>query len=565
MKGLFSALQAVKMLPFFAILGLNSTAYGAPSVPKELLNSSLVYCTSVSGFTFNPQKADIGTNMNVITDQIYDKLFEFDTDNGGVKPMLAERYTISDDGKVITLFLRKKVAFHATPWFSPSRTLNAEDVVFSLNRIIGNVSELPALDFGESEQGKFQRNQFYAYQYKANLADYPYFESVALRNKIAKITAPNDYTVQIYLNEPDSSVLEHLASQYAVILSKEYALQLNADENLAQLDLLPVGTGVYQLKDYVQNEYVRLTPNKKYWGEKAHIANVVVDVSTNSIGRIAKFLNGECDIAALPEPSQQAVVKPQQIVKSDGADLAFLAFNTQHDKMKDATFRHKIAAAINRQRISDKMFYGMAEPAENVLPEVLFPEPNPNSYPYVQPVEIDEEPVEEDELNFWVLDEARVYNLHPLKMAEMIRDDLAKIGVRANIRPVSRAYIVQMAEKGKADYDLVLTGWIANNQDLSAFLNPILSCRTQYEVTNLANWCNDQFDYLLETARLSQSKESKVLQYKLIQSLLEDEMPILPLVNAKRVLFVNERVIKAHVSALGQVRLSQLQLQDKGK
>ncbi|VEI46096.1 peptide ABC transporter substrate-binding protein [Actinobacillus equuli] len=90
--------------------------------------------------------------------------------------------------------------------------------------------------------------------------------------------------------EADNSVLAHLASQYAVILSKEYALQLNADENLAQLDLLPVGTGVYQLNDYVANEYVRLKPHNKYWGKKAHIPNMVIDVSTNSAGRIANIL-----------------------------------------------------------------------------------------------------------------------------------------------------------------------------------------------------------------------------------------------------------------------------------
>ncbi len=68
-------------------------------------------------------------------------------------------------------------------------------------------------------------------------------------------------------------MLAHLASQYAVILSKEYALQLNADDNLVQLDLLPVGTGVYQLESYENNDYVRLKPNMNYWGKK-HIFKI---------------------------------------------------------------------------------------------------------------------------------------------------------------------------------------------------------------------------------------------------------------------------------------------------
>ena len=52
--------------------------------------------------------------------------------------------------------------------------------------------------------------------------------------------------------------MSHLASQYAIIFSQEYAVQLNADDNLVQLDILPVGTGPYKVKNYFRNQYVRL-------------------------------------------------------------------------------------------------------------------------------------------------------------------------------------------------------------------------------------------------------------------------------------------------------------------
>ena len=373
--------QAVGFIRFFAILAMIPTAYSAPRIPQALLDNSLIYCTSVSGFSFNPQKADVGTNMNVVTEQIYDKLFEFDAATNSLKPKLVESYQISEDGKVITLKLRRKVAFHATEWFTPTRPFNAEDVVFSLNRMIGNVEELPALDFNEDGQREaFHQNQYYAYQFKANLAHYPYFESIALKNKIERISAVNDYTVKIHLVSPDQSVLAHLASQYAVILSKEYALQLNADENLAQLDLLPVGTGVYQLSNYVQNEYVRLKPHPKYWGKKANIENMVVDVSSNDTGRMAKYFNGECDVVALPKPSQRTIVPHNEIIESPGANLAFLAFNMQKPAMKEIALRRRIAGAINRKRIADTLFYGAANVANNVLPNVLFPYSNQQRY-----------------------------------------------------------------------------------------------------------------------------------------------------------------------------------------
>ncbi|WGE89866.1 ABC transporter substrate-binding protein [Actinobacillus arthritidis] len=558
--------QAVKFSLFLASFGINMTAYAAPSIPKELLDNSLIYCTSVSGFSFNPQKADVGTNMNVVTEQIYDKLFEFDAKTNSLKPALVEKYSVSNDGKTITLYLRHKVSFHTTAWFTPTRPFNAEDVVFSLNRMIGNVEELPALDFSEdANKALFQQNQYYAYQFKANLAHYPYFESVALKNKIEKISALNDYTVQIHLVSPDSSILAHLASQYAVILSKEYALQLNADENLAQLDLLPIGTGVYQLNDYVQNEYVRLKPHPKYWGKKAQIENVVVDVSSNDTGRMAKYLNHECDVVAFPEPSQRSIIHPSEVIESSGANLAFLAFNMNKPQMQDLAFRHRIARAINRQRIAKALFYGSADVADNVLPTVLFTRPNLRSYPYEIAVENGRQITKTDRLKFWVLDEKRVYNLHPLKMAELIRIDLEKIGIEVDIRTVSRNDVVQMTEKGQADYDLILTGWLANNLDPNAFLSPILSCRSRYEVTNLANWCNQEFDHWLELAKLAEQPYTKIMIYKLLQNLLEQELPILPLVNANRVLLAHSKIENVQVSPFGQVRLSELKLKHKEK
>ncbi|AKO45489.1 ABC transporter substrate-binding protein [[Haemophilus] ducreyi] len=553
------ALSILKFSPFFAVFCWISTAYAAPRVPKELSADSLIYCTSISGLSFNPQKADVGTNMNVVTEQIYDKLFEIDRHTHRVIPSLAETFSVSDDGKEITLNLRRQVAFHKTPWFTPTRLFNAEDVVFSLNRMIGNVEELPALDFNEDSKEQFQQNQRYAYHFKANLAHYPYFESVALKKKIVKISAPNEYTVKIHLVAPDNSVLAHLASQYAVILSKEYALLLNADENLAQLDLLPVGTGVYQLSDYIQNEYVRLKPNPVYWGEKAKINNVVVDFSSNSTGRMAKYLNQECDIVAQPEPSQRRVISSYEIVESPGANLAFLAFNMQKEKMQDIAFRRQIAQAINRERLVKALFYGSAEVADNVLPSALFAQKNPAAYPYKAP-QPRAKNAKLDRLIFWVLDESRVYNLHPLKMAEMIRNDLKKINIDAIIRPVSRAKVVQLAAAGKADYDLILTGWLANNLDPNAFLSPILSCRTQNKVTNLANWCHQQFDEWLEIAKANQVPYVRNMIDKQTQALLEEQLPILPLLHAQRSLFVNQKIKNAHIEPFGQVRLSELTL-----
>ncbi len=197
---------------------------------------------------------------------------------------------------------------------------------FSLNRILGkNDGILPINDdFGE-ENSKI--SQYQLFNEKAKNKHFPYFESIKLRNKIDSVVALNPYQVQINLVSPDASVLSHLSGPNAVILSYEYALQLNADDNLAQLDILPIGTGPYQLKSYFRDKNIRLVRNDGYWGEKANIKNIVIDVSTTKTGRLARFLNGECDIVAFPDASQLKLLNERlpsvQISSSDSMNLSF--------------------------------------------------------------------------------------------------------------------------------------------------------------------------------------------------------------------------------------------------
>lgn len=554
------SLQAVLLSGFFANFCLNPTAYAAPSIPQELLADSLVYCTSVSGFSFNPQKADVGTNMNVVTEQIYDKLIEFDPDSNTLKPALAERFEVSEDGLTITFYLRRNVHFHHTKWFTPTRPFNAEDVLFSLNRVMGNATaDLPELN--REERGENYRKQSALARQLVERTHFPFFESIDLKSKVAAISAPASHIVKITLSRPDSSFLAHLASQFAVILSKEYALQLNADENIVQLDLQPVGTGVYQLESYVQNDYVRLKPNPRYWGEKANIHNMIVDFSTTGTGRMAKFLNGECDVSAFPEPSQLQVLKSDKgyMVERAGANLAYLAFNFNRPIAHNITLRKKIAQSIDRQRLARTMFYGLADVPQTVLPMVLLQEENSEAYPYLP--RLDKSETQHNEpLTLWVIEEQRVYNLHPLKTAELLRADLARSGIDVKVRPVSRAFLTQQLEDGTADYDLILSGWLANNFDPDSFLSPILTCQAQNSVTNLANWCSDEFDHLIRSARLSEDHYMRELFYKQAQRLLEEQLPLIPLANVKRVLVANNDVENVNISPFGQVKLSKMRL-----
>lgn len=58
-------------------------------------------------------------------------------------------------------------------------------------------------------------------------------------------------TVEFRLTQPDASLLWHLATHYASVMSAEYAAQLSRKDRQELLDRQPVGTGPFQLSGTV--------------------------------------------------------------------------------------------------------------------------------------------------------------------------------------------------------------------------------------------------------------------------------------------------------------------------
>jgi len=540
-----------------------NTVVAAPRVPEELTDNGLIYCTHASGFSFNPQTSDAGTSMNVVTEQIYNKLFEI-SNTAIPTPILAQSYSISPDGKIITIYLRKGIKFHHTDWFKPTRDFNADDVVFSLNRVLGYETYLPTL---EQSAVDYKNPQYRIFHEQAKKVRFPYFESIKLNQKIESVKALNPHTVQITLFKPDASILSHLASQYAIIFSQEYAVQLNADDNLVQLDLLPVGTGPYKVKNYFRNQYVRLEKNEDYWKKDAKIKNIIIDLSTDRTGRLVKFFNGECQIASYPEVSQLGLLKENDkryyVKSAEGMNLAYLAFNFQNAVIQDEQVRRAIAQAINRQRIIKTIYHNTATVANNIIPNISWASSvNTPDFAYdFNPSEAKK--VLQDKqlhLNMWVLNEEQVYNPAPLKTAELIKEDLNNVGVNVTIRSVTRTFLIDQLNKKSENYDMILTGWLAGNLDPDSFMRPILSCNAASEMTNLSNWCDEDFDQLMDKALDSPNLWERAHVYNQAQELILSKLPIVPLANMKRVLVVNSRVRHIEMNPFGSLNFSTLSL-----
>ncbi len=559
----------LKILTALSVILASTTVFASPRVPDEVKNNGLVYCTHATGFSFNPQTADAGTSMNVVTEQIYNKLFELKTNSSQVEPSLAQSYELSSDGKVLTIHLRKGVKFHHTPWFVPTRDFNSDDVVFSLNRVLGHNTSLPEFSSEPTESVNRQYQIFYGLAKKTR---FPYFESIKLNQKIERVESAGPYTVKIFLVKPDASILSHLASQYAIIFSHEYALQLNADDNLVQLDTLPVGTGAYQLKDYFRSQYVRLVRHPNYWKTKAKLENIVIDLSTDKTGRLAKFLNNECQLAAFPEASQLGLLKEQgerfQTHVVEGMNLSFLAFNFLRPTIQDVDIRRAIAQAINRRRMIKHIYYDTATVANNIIPAVSWAASHEQAN-----FEYDYNPEQAKRLlqnkglslDMWVLKDELIYNPSPIKMAEMIKFDLAQVGVKVNVRVVSHNFLLQNLHDKTEDYDMILSGWLASSLDPDTFMRPILSCSTVHEITNLSNWCSPHFDELLDKGLETNAPNLRAIDYHLAQKEILSQLPILPIANVKRVLISDTNVQGVEMTAFGNVHFEKLSFKQERK
>jgi dipeptide transport system substrate-binding protein len=183
---------------------------------------TLVYCSEGSPEGFDPAPYTAGTTFDASSRPIFNRLVEFEKGTTNLIPGLAESWEVSEDGLQYTFRLRPGVKFHTTEWFTPTRDLNADDVIFSFER---------------------QRDAANPWnQYTAGIS-YEYFNSMDMGSLIQSIEKVDDLTVRFNLTRPEAPFVANLAMDFASIMSKEYADQLEADGRMADLNQQPVGTG----------------------------------------------------------------------------------------------------------------------------------------------------------------------------------------------------------------------------------------------------------------------------------------------------------------------------------
>ncbi|WP_439834819.1 ABC transporter substrate-binding protein SapA [Aeromonas enteropelogenes] len=485
---------------------------------SEASKTGLIYCAEGSPLSFNPHVSNSGVTLDASARPLYDRLLEVNPNTLTLEPALASKWQISEDGLTYTLTLRQGVTFHQTPWFTPTRTLNAEDVVFTYAR---------------------QLDLLHPY-HQVSGGDYPYFYSLGQDQLIKRVYAKDPQTVVFELNQPNASFLATLASDYAVILSAEYADQMLKAGTPALLDSRPVGTGPFRFKEYRHNEFIRYLRHPGYWGGEAKIEQLVYDITPRSSKRLAKLLTGECDVMSTPVASQLSVIKQHpdlNLSVQSGMNVAFLALNTRKPPFNDIKVRQAIASAINVDNLLQAVYFDTGLPANSLLPPLSWGY-NPSLPQRKQDLKrarllLKQAGLEQGfEMQVLVQPDARPYNPDAIKTAQLMRNDLARVGIRLKI--VQQAWPVIERRLMKGQYDSLLSGWIADNADPDNFFRQLLSCSAVERGNNYSRWCNPAFDQLLDDAVTTPQLAFRLRNYYYAQTLLNEQLPLIPLAHALR-------------------------------
>src|SRR3990167_5082272 len=106
------------------------------STPFASAAGNLVFCSEGSPAGFDPGLYTTGTDFDAAAETVFNRLSQFERGGTKVIPGLAEKWDISEDGLSYTFHLRPKVKFHTTAYFTPSRDFNADDVLFTFQRML---------------------------------------------------------------------------------------------------------------------------------------------------------------------------------------------------------------------------------------------------------------------------------------------------------------------------------------------------------------------------------------------------------------------------------------------
>lgn len=303
-----------------------SASASAASGTSSNDSTTLTLAINADILTTDPQALNNGTTTSVLYN-VFSNLVKYD-DAGEIVMDLAESYELLEDQVTWEFKIREDAVFHdGTP-------VTAEDVAWSLTRVMTDESSSDYMNF----------------------------------SPLAEAVAVDDYTVHVVSDDPYPIMLQLLCKGGAAVLPKAYFEENGEEAWLAN----PIGSGPYQLTEYVKDDHVTLVPFADYYGEQnPDWEEVIFRVVPESSTRVGGLIAGNVDAVNMVIPTEWERVNGNEgtaVVNGPSTRVYQLALKTDKGPTADLRVRQAIDLAIDDQTIVDTILQGAGTPMLTRVP-----------------------------------------------------------------------------------------------------------------------------------------------------------------------------------------------------
>ena len=450
--------------------------------------------------TLNPWTPGAVIESNLINTLVFDQLVRYDKEDLTPAPALASSWEISEDGLSWTFALRDDVTWQDGEPFT------ADDVAFTFNDVV-LVDELAA-------------------------------NNASSFGPVERVEVVDPTTVRFVLSEPFSSLPYYLA-YYAGILPEHLLGDAENPLSVATFNKqTPVGTGAFQVAEFVPGSYVRLERNPTYWGGEPKVGSIVFSIVPDPNTQLAQILAGELDMVTVSDPALLAGVANNpnlEVLEQSQNVYYFVALNQNDPRFQDVRVRQALLYAINRPAIIDSVLKGYGEIATGPiapLQQALYESEVPN-YPF-DPEKAKELLAEAgytpgpdgilakdgEPLNI-AMPTGQFGYLVPATL--LVQQYWKDIGVQADVQVLEwNTYIQQMFVNRQ--YEATLAWW---STPPTPDVSPYYASSAAEAGQNIPGYKSAELDEIMAAGRGATSEEAQVKTYREMQEFLAQELPYL--------------------------------------
>lgn len=453
-----------------------------------------------------------GSEDSRIIRLIFDGLVGYDPETAAVEPRVATEWESNDDATEWTFKLREGTKF------SNGEEVTAESFVRGATRATS-----PELYNNPDGLG-------YHLDGVEGVAEH----AAGTTTDVAGIEAVDDYTIKFTLTAGDA--------EFPVKAGHNPFMPIPSDEAMAAQQPswaeFPIGNGPFKLEQpWQHNQSITLVRNDEYYGDETYLDRVNFVITADLDTAYVNWQAGNVDWTRIPPPKTQEARQQNEgnFLIRDMAGLEYLAFTLQHAPMDNKLFRQAVSLSIDRQAISDAVFFGLRTPAAGIVPE-LMPgsradgDEGPCDYCEHDP-ERAKELFEESGVN---LDKLTLhFNAgagHDEWMAAVAQQISQTLGIQVEAIPATTQFTGSAGYTGwiksGAPPSLNRIGWGLDYPTPDNFLYPLLFSTSS---DNKPNYNNPEYDELILEARTETDADERIALYQEAEDLALEDMPLVPL------------------------------------